>query len=318
MLETCVAYSGDEMKIRVSTLLLIFLLCLSTRVAMCKELANVQAFLFSLVKKIPPRQDRAMTGSEFATYVHGMDRSEREEAIETQLTEGNFPEFLKILKPVQITRRFEDGNTKTATVFAMPDYISVGSDRDYLLTPMSLYTAIETALKLGFTLPTKKIVDAIFNQSEVHCAPEPLPAGPQMRSTAYYVKHNQKIKEQLAALSCAPGTLVSGHKKDVVLSNRLMRNHGKIAIYGWHRPSGIAIQPLSTIHGANYADYSHGIRLVSDIVLIEDEPHSMYDVLEDPKLANIVSDEGPMPGVRQFMNLQHHQSPQHANASVHR
>jgi hypothetical protein len=305
------------MKTRASALLLIFVLCLSSRTAMCEEWANIHVSLANLLKKIPARQNRAMTGSEFANYVSKMDRDEREEAIETQLTEGNFPEFLKRLKPVQLTHRFEDGKTKTATVFAMPDYLSVGSDRDYLLTPMSLYTAVETAIRLGFTLPTKKIVDAVFRQSEVRCAPEPLPAGPQMRSTAYYVKHNQMIKKQLTSLACAPGALVSGHKKDVVLSNRLIRNHGKIAIYGWHRPSGIPIQPLSTIHGANYADYSHGIRLVSDIVLVDDEPWSIYDVLEDPKLASVVSDEGAIPGVWQFMTSQHRQPAQHANASAH-
>jgi hypothetical protein len=247
-----------------------------------------------------------------------MDRDDRERAIETELTEGNFPEFLKRLKPVQLTHRFEDGKTKVATVFAMPDYLSVGSDRDYLLTPMNLHTAIETAIRLGFILPTKKIVDAIFKQSDVRCSPEPMPAGPQMRSTAYYVKHNQKVKEQLAALSCAPGALVSGHKKDVVLTNRLIRSHGKIAIYGWHRPSGIPIQPLSTVHGANYADYSHGIRLISNIVLIDDEPRSIHDVLEDPKLASVVSDEGPIPGVRQFMTSQHEQPVQRAHLSARR
>ena len=306
------------MKTRVSTLLLIFVVCLSARAAMCNELANVQAFLASLVKKIPPRQDRAMTGSEFAAQVSGMDRDDREQAIETELTEGNFPEFLKRLKPVQLTHRFEDGKTKTATVFAMPDYLSVGSDRNYLLTPMNLHTAIETAIRLGFVLPTKKIVDAIYKQSDVRCAPEPMPAGPEMRSTTYYVKHNQMIRKQLISLACAPGALVSGHKKDVVLTNRLIRSHGKIAIYGWHRPSGIPIQPLSTIHGANYADYSHGIRLVSDIVLIDDEPRSIYDVLEDPKLASIVSDEGAIPGVRQLMTPQHQQPAQHANASTRR
>jgi hypothetical protein len=306
------------MKIRVFTVFFILVLCLSARAAICKESTNVQGFLAKLVKKVPPRQDHAMTGSEFAAHVSGMDRDDREQAIETELTEGNFPEFLKRLKPVHFTQRFEDGGTKTATVFAMPDYLSVGSDRDYLLTPMNLHTAIDTAMKLGFILPTKKIVDAIFKQSDVRCSPEPMPAGPQMRSTAYYVKHNQKIKAQLAALSCAPGTLVSGHKKDVVLTNRLIRSHGKIAIYGWHRPSGIPIQPLSTIHGANYADYSHGIRLISDIVLIDDEARSMYDILEDPKLAGLVSDEGPMPGVRQLITSQHQQPAQHAHLSAHR
>ena len=306
------------MKIRAFSLLLIFVLCLSARAAICKELTNVQGFLAKLVKKVPSRQDHAMTGSEFAAHVSGMDRDDREQAIETELTEGNSPEFLKRLKPVRFTRRFEDGKTKTATVFAMPDYLSIGSEQDYLLTPMDLHTAIETATKLGFILPTRKIVDAIFMQSDVRCAPEPMPAGPQMRSTAYYVKHNQKVKAQLAALSCAPGALVSGHKKDVVLTNRLIRSHGKIAIYGWHRPSGIPIQPLSTIHGANYADYSHGIRLVSNVVLIDDEAWSIYDVLEDPKLASLVSDEGSMPGVRQLMTLQHEQPVQRPHLSAHR
>src|SRR5512135_472849 len=208
-------FPGSSMKIRVSTLLLILAVGLSARAAMGKELADVQGLLTSLVKKVPPRQDRAMTGSAFAARVSEMDRDEREQAIETELTEGNFPEFMKRLKPVQLARRFEDGKTKTVTIFAMPDYLSVGSDRDYLLTPMNLHTAIKTAIRLGFILPTKKIVDAIYRQSEVRCAPEPMPAGPEMRSTTYYVKHNQKIKKQLVALSCVPGTLVSGHKKDV-------------------------------------------------------------------------------------------------------
>jgi len=306
------------MKTRVFTFFFILALCLSSRAAMGKELANVQAFLVNLVKKVPLRQDHAMTGSEFAAHISGMDRDDREQAIETELTEGNFPEFLKRLKPVHLTHRFEDGKARTATVFAMPDYLSVGSDQDYLLTPMNLHTAIETAIRLGFILPTRKIVDAIFTQSDVRCAPEPMPAGPEMRSTAYYIKHNQKIKKQLISLSCTPGSLVSGHKKDVVLTNRLIRSHGKIAIYGWHRPSGIPIQPLSTVHGANYADYSHGIRLVSDIVLIDDEPRSIYDVFDDPRLASIVSDEGAMPGVRQFMTSQHEQPFQRAHLSARR
>ena len=104
--------------------------------------------------------------------------------------------------------------------------------------------------------------------------------------------------------------LISGHKKDVVLTNRLARAGAKIAIYGWHRLSGTPIQPLSTVHSASYADYSHGIRLVSDIVLIDGEPWSIYRVLEDPWLARILSDEGPIPRVREFMAPRHQQQVQ--------
>jgi len=127
-------------------------------------------------------------------------------------------------------------------------------------------------------------------------------AGPQMRSTEYYVIHNEKVQSQSRALGVTPGLLVSGDKKDVVLSNRLERNPGKIAIYGWHRLDGAPIQPLSTIHGACYADYSHGIRLVSETMLVDGEPRSVYDVLQDPALAGILSDEGPIPNLQNLIS----------------
>ncbi len=41
-----------------------------------------------------------------------------------------------------------------------------------------------------------------------------------------------------------------------------------LAIYGWHRENGVAIQPLTIVHKDTYVDYSHGIRLVSRAVWI--------------------------------------------------
>jgi hypothetical protein len=106
-------------------------------------------------------------------------------------------------------------------------------------------------------------------------------------------------------LCCPLGVLLSGHKKDLVMTNRLARAIGKIAIYGWHRLTGIPIQPLSTVHDATYADYSHGIRLVSDVALIDQKPKSLYSVLEDPRLSQVVSDEGPIRNIRQMMTPSH-------------
>ena len=256
-----------------------------------------------------------MTGSEFAKFVSARDESMRERAIQAQITVGNIPDVLKKLKPVYLDQIFEDGKAVTATIFVMPDYLAIGSDRDFLRIPMNLYTAVEIADRFGFVLPTKKIVDAIFRQSAFHFTPEPMPAGPQMRSTPYYVKHNRKIKEQGLALGCPPEVLVSGHKKDVVLTNRLARNKGKIAIYGWHYLSGIPIQPLTTVHQAGYADYSHGIRLIGSTILLDGEPRSIYEVLEDPKLSGILSDEGSMGAARQLMALRHKQPLRPVNTS---
>ena len=115
-----------------------------------------------------------------------------------------------------------------------------------------------------------------------------------MRSTAYYWTHNQMIEDQAHALGVRLGELVSGDKKDVVMTNRLASNVGRIAIYGWHRGPGQPIQPLSTVHGANYADYSHGIRLISEMALIDGKLRSVYDILHDSLTANVLSSEGPI------------------------
>jgi len=254
-----------------------------------------------LAKSIPPRSCSAMTGSEFATFVSSMDGSLREQAILDELESGNMPGFLRRLKPVTLRQTLDSGRVATVTFFVMPDYLAIGSDDDFLRVPMALPTAVEIAARFGFILPTRKMVDAIFQQSVFQLAPEPMPPGPQMRTTAYYWEHNRKINEQCAACGLPPGVLVSGHKKDVVLSDRLNRCRRKVAIYGWHRLSGVPIQPLSTVHGAEYADYSHGIRLVSDTVLLDGNPCSIYSVLEDFSLAGLLSDEGVIREARGLM-----------------
>src|SRR5208337_1124419 len=125
------------------------------------------------------------------------------------------------------------GKSLAATIFVTPDYLAIGSDTDFLRIPMNLPTAAAIADRFGFILPTRKMVE-----------------------------------EQAHALGVRLGELVSGDKKDVVMTNRLATKAGRIAIYGWHRGPGQPIQPLSTVHGANYADYSHGIRLISEMALI--------------------------------------------------
>lgn len=281
--------------------LFVLFLCLFPRHSLGAEPLNIHHFLLSLIQRIPLRPDRAITGTAFARIISALEGAEREKAIGAQLSEGVFPDYLRKLKPVHLSHKFKDGPIVRATIFVMPDYLSIGSDQDFLLIPMNLPTALKIAGQLGFILPTPKMVDQIVQQSNFRLNPQPLPAGSRMRSTSYYLKHNQMIMEQRAALGCPLDTLVSGHKKDVVLTNRLGKAIGKIAIYGWHLLSGLPIQPLSTVHGASYADYSHGIRLVSETVLIDGKPWSIYDVLEDRKLAAVLSDEGPMPGMRKIL-----------------
>lgn len=258
--------------------------------------------LAALTRNIPVAPlMRPLTGSQFALYVAKMDPQAREQAILKEILGGNLPGFLRNLARVELKYQPPTGKALTATVFVMPEYLAIGSSKDFLRIPMNLYTASAVASKLGFILPTRKIVDAIYLQSAFHFSPAPMTAGPQMRSTDYYRVHNQKIDEQSQALGVTPGALVSGHKKDVVMTSLLDRTPGRIAIYGWHRLTGAPIQPLSTVHGACYADYSHGIRLVSEMALVDGQPVSIYDLLKDPQLSGIVSDEGPIRDLRQLM-----------------
>ncbi|HYA16482.1 MAG TPA: hypothetical protein VEF06_03395 [Bryobacteraceae bacterium] len=247
-----------------------------------------------LAAKIPPRQHRALTGSQFSEFVAGIEGRDRERAILHQLLAGNLPDFLRKFVPVEMSCETPGKAKVSATIFVMPEYLAIGSDADFLRIPMNLYTARAVADRFHCVFPTRKMVDAIYDQSGFHFTPQPLPAGPQMRSTEYYRRHNGMIEKQSEARGIPSGPLVAGHKKDVVLTNRLARNPGQIAIYGWHRGTADPIQPLSTVHGAGYADYSHGIRLISDRVLVDGKCRSLSDVLRDPLLAKAFSDEGSL------------------------
>lgn len=247
-----------------------------------------------LTREIPTRSPEDVTGSQFAQYVSKMSSQDREEAILEEISKGNLPKFLRKLVPVELHGELANGQTITATIFVTPDYLAIGSDSDFLRIPMNLHTAVTVAERFGFMLPTRKMVDAIYVQSSYHLMPQPLPAGPQMRSTEYYSTHNQMIENQVHAIGAQLGALVSGDKKDVVISNRLVANAGRIAIYGWHRGPGQPIQPLSTVHGANYADYSHGIRLICEWALVNGKLQSLHQLLQDPATAKVFSDEGPI------------------------
>jgi hypothetical protein len=54
----------------------------------------------------------------------------------------------------------------------------------------------------------------------------------------------------------------------------------------------VAIQPLYLGHTAAWVDYSHGIRLVSQTMLLNGRPTNIPAVLADPNLCSLLSDEG--------------------------
>lgn len=244
---------------------------------------------------IPQRLTHAPLASEFVSTVGHLDERERDRAIRAELMAGNLPHFLRSGQPVSVTAAGRDGGVVRLTLCVLADYLSIGTDHDFLIVPMGLATALAIAAQFGFVLPTPRMVNLIYQQSVARLKPQPLPAGDQMRSTDYYVRHDALVKQQRASAGATAERLTAGHKKDLVLSSRLWSRPGRVAIYGWHRHADAPIQTLSTVHGAGYADYSHGVRLVSNIVYVNGKPRSIFDVLTDQTLAPLLSDEGLLP-----------------------
>jgi hypothetical protein len=139
-------------------------------------------------------------------------------------------------------------------------------------------------------LPTRKIVDAIDAEAEVHLAPHPLTR--DREAVATFLEHHRIIEQQ--RMGKPLGLLITGIKKDIVLSPRIYERPQRLAIYGWRRPGGEPIQPLTIAHWSRYVDYSHGARLVRNTIDIGGQRTNITDLLADPNRCGLVSDEGPM------------------------
>lgn len=243
-----------------------------------------------------PRRDRgSRTGSSFVKDIMRVSGAARDRAVVEQVRSGNVPDFLRMFIPVTLRGTTSRQEEVDVTVCVAPDYLAVGEDNDFVRVPVGLPAAVSIARELGLFLPTTRMVDAIYAQAGLQLNPAPMPPTAQMESTDYFWRHNATVNEQRAHFHEPMTVLTAGQKKDIVLSNRLRTKPGRVAIYGWHRKNGKPIQPLSTVHHADYADYSHGLRLVSPVAFVNGERRSLAEILQDPDLSQIVSSEGAIP-----------------------
>jgi len=247
---------------------------------------------------IPARSPQARAGMAVAQAIRSLDEDAREAFIRREVLAGNVPAFLRRLEPVVI--RGVSAQPRL-TLCVMPDYLAVGNDQDYLLVPLRVGTALELGRRLGFLLPTPKMVDEIARQARVRLRPQPLPAGDAMRSSAYLIEHNALVREQRASDESPLGALTAGDKKDLVLTNRLWTRLEHVAIYGWHGLDERPIQPLSTLHGWHYVDYSHGVRFVSEHLRIDGRPADLLEALRHPGVADLLSSEGSLRDVGELV-----------------
>lgn len=250
------------------------------------------------VLNLPPRPSDALNGSEFAQLIRNYSLTDRENDIYEQIMNGNIPDFQRNLVPITFNQNI-NGENYQVTYYVLPDYVAIGSNDDYFLIPMTPVLAQRICNNLNCTLPTRKMVDQIWSNATVKLSPAPIPPSDTMTTVPVFWQHNQIVWQQRQAViqSHPLGELVAGDKKDVVISNLIYGNPppNRVVIYGWHYQNGVPIQPLYNGHSETYADYSHGIRLVQDSIILNNQPTSLKSVLQNDSLYSLFSDEGRIP-----------------------
>ncbi|MCZ2224638.1 MAG: hypothetical protein LC122_13515 [Chitinophagales bacterium] len=254
----------------------------------------------------PARKANAITGSQFIQKISNFKSGSpaRNKLIMDEVFSGNIPSFLRVFSPINVRE-----GENSITYFVSPDYLSIGSDQDYVRVSTDAPTSQKIADQFNCILPTKKMVDQIYQQAKTKAAPAPMSGGSTVSGKFYSGKdfiaqkmqhadsleeHNRMIERQLKRLDHKPGDLIAGIKKDVVIGNRLLSKPEAVNIYGWHDKSGKPIQPESTFHEAAYYDYSHSIRLVDRNCIVNGKSMDLTKVLKDPKLSHLVSYDGPL------------------------
>jgi hypothetical protein len=252
---------------------------------------------------LPPRPAGAPTGTQFTNIITPMALTERENWIYAQVVSGNVPNFQRTLVPITVSATI-NGTNHTATYYAAPDYLAIGTDADYFLEPTTPLLAQRLCNLLGCTLPTRKMVNQIWTNAAVKLNPYPFnPTNYDIMSVEVFALSNDAIGSQRDEFtnSFPLGALVSGDKKDVVISTMIYSNlhsgvPAPVVIYGWLYTSGVPIQPLYNGHADTYMDYSHGIRLVQNAITVDGSPKTITNVLTNPNLAALLSDEGASEG----------------------
>jgi len=237
-----------------------------------------------------PRRVTAVTGSAFMEKIKDMTYLQREPLILQEIKSGNTPDFCKSF--VDVTFHYKG---HVCNIQVMPDYIAIGSNEDFCRIPVSPETAQEIADYFGCSLPTTRIVDSVSKAAMYRIAPiTHKPVGNGNELVGMFILHNQEIEQALSAVGTGwdrTTSIVDGLKKDIVITNRLKTETGKVAIYGWYKPDGTCIQQLYLGHVHWYMDYSHGIRLVNSLVMLDGKPATIRQILNDKELYPLLSSE---------------------------
>ena len=256
------------------------------------DLADYAGLQFAATTGVfAPRATGAPTGSQFIAEVAGLSLTERENRIQQEVLGGNVPGFLREFVPVGVSANI-GGSPTPATFYVTADYVCIGHDDDFVRVPMTPLVAQPIADALGCLLPTRKMVDDIWSAAALKLTPAPI--SPSTVDITLATTHYRHQRDDRAA-ACRPATRPA-HRRH----QEGRGHHATAGIQprpGWRSTVGTGkagdpIQPLYLGHVDWYVDYSHGIRLVHEHMLVDGVAMSVADVLADPELHVLLSDEG--------------------------
>lgn len=174
--------------------------------------------------------------------------------------------------------------------------------------------AQEVADELGALLPTPKLLDLRFQQAAVKNEPSPkyYPGGIGMATVEAIAEHSARVEHAIVG----PG-IVANVGKHWVLHESATAS--RAPLYGWHVDRGVVggtwrgirvyptvsgdgghvIQPVSTAHNYDHADYSSTLLLVHAECEVDGVVMKTADVLRSPSLCGLAIASGrPLTGAR--------------------
>lgn len=231
--------------------------------------------------------DAEVTGTSFYKNAVTYNWKQRDSFFLESFYQGQAPDFFFRFIPVTIKHRDSLGNKYTIRFYCSPDYLSIGNNEDWARVPLTPKAAQLAADTLHCFLPTRKMVDLIYQQSQIKLAPVPMYA--YRDSTITMWQHHLIIEGQRKR---GEG-LISGIKKDIVLCSKqaLKGKVDRVAIYGWHQSDAKPIQSLYTGHVNWYVDYSHGARMIYRNIKVNGKWMDYMDFFKNPFLSSALSDD---------------------------
>lgn len=265
----------------------------------CESLIYYLIMIFNL----PIRTTNAKSGSEVINTINTSNVGhsiERDKLIEGEISTGNFPNFMRVIQIINF-EKIIDSEQFRVTIYSLPDYLCIGSNSDFVYVPLNPMTFQIICDKFNAIIPTKILVDKIWAAATCKLNPEPMgppkyPYNHSMYATDRFVEHSKWCVNQFNKKSYKQGCLTAGHKKDIVICESVQDPqplNPRVAIYGWHQANGTPIQnPVQAkAHEITYRDYSHGERLISKIMMINEKQYDIIEILKDPRLYKLISDE---------------------------